>query len=341
MLSAYAAPPPFDGGYLDHRGNAWASVEAGTEGAAALALGHGLAWSTTGRLEASALWRGAEEWHFDEGLLFYRQAAELTLNSRTGAHPGGALVVEAHDGGWGSGALLGRLRWSSQRRGLELRLGPTVGLDATAAVAGGRITVEGRINLSPRLVLDGFLRSDLWAADLPLSDSSLALRIRAWPHPRWETSATTGGQLEADEVTVSPAAWGELGTTWWFHPLVGLCAHAGGALAANEDPVAWAFGGACFRGAASTAPPDHEPRPQRFSHWDPLATRVEVMGSFTGWEPVPLWRSSEGLWTGEFSLPSGASAYVYLVDGAILVPIDGDRIVADGFGGQSAVIDTP
>lgn len=330
-----------DEGHADHSGNAWGSVEAGTEGEAALSLSHGVAWSAVGPIEASALWRGAEEWHPEEGLLLYRQTVELTVNAGGTEHPGGALVVEAHDGGWGAGSLMGRLRWWSPRGGLELRLGPTVGLDAEGPLPGGRADAEGRLNLGPRLSVDGYLRADFWATEASLSESSLALRLRAWPHPRWEASATLGGELAVDNLATRPAAWGELRTTWWFHPLVGLTAHAGSTLSPDADPAGWAFGGVCIRGSANTVVPDRKLRARAFAYQDPLATSVEVLGSFTGWVPVPLWRNSDGTWTGEFDLPRGASEYVYLIDGGVAVPSDGDRLLDDGFGGQSAVIDTP
>ena len=71
------------------------------------------------------------------------------------------------------------------------------------------------------------------------------------------------------------------------------------------------------------------------------AASVAVLGTFTGWAPLPLVRGDDGVWTTEVSLSPGPSEYVYVVDGVVQVPTDAERLVDDGFGGKSGVVEGP
>lgn len=55
---------------------------------------------------------------------------------------------------------------------------------------------------------------------------------------------------------------------------------------------------------------------------DPRATRVSVVGDFTGWDPtkaVMTRDSGSGLWTATLSLPAGRHVYAFLVDDSVWV----------------------
>ena len=55
---------------------------------------------------------------------------------------------------------------------------------------------------------------------------------------------------------------------------------------------------------------------------DPRATRVSVVGDFTGWDPtkaVMTRDSGSGLWTATVSLPAGRHVYAFLVDDSVWV----------------------
>lgn len=68
--------------------------------------------------------------------------------------------------------------------------------------------------------------------------------------------------------------------------------------------------------------------------------RVEVAGSFSGWEPVPLVRTAGG-WEARIALGSGAHRVAVRVDGgAWRAPANLGK-VKDGFGGTSGIIVVP
>lgn len=55
---------------------------------------------------------------------------------------------------------------------------------------------------------------------------------------------------------------------------------------------------------------------------DPRATRVSVVGDFTGWDPTKAAMtrdSGSGLWTATVSLPAGRHVYAFLVDDSVWV----------------------
>jgi len=70
----------------------------------------------------------------------------------------------------------------------------------------------------------------------------------------------------------------------------------------------------------------------------PREARVQVVGSFSGWQPLDLdW--DEGRWVLELDLASGSYEYVFLVDGEVQVPAGPSR--SDGFGGENGVLSVP
>lgn len=55
---------------------------------------------------------------------------------------------------------------------------------------------------------------------------------------------------------------------------------------------------------------------------DPRASRVSVVGDFTGWDPTKAAMtrdSGSGLWTATLSLPAGRHVYAFLVDDSVWV----------------------
>ena len=65
----------------------------------------------------------------------------------------------------------------------------------------------------------------------------------------------------------------------------------------------------------------------------PEATAVEVMGGFTGWEPVALQPVGGGVWERRFRLPPGQHRLNVRVDGGAWDVPRGATAVDDGFGG--------
>jgi hypothetical protein len=69
----------------------------------------------------------------------------------------------------------------------------------------------------------------------------------------------------------------------------------------------------------------------------PAAARVEIVGDFTVWEPVPMLLRGDR-WEAELEVPAGAHHYGYLVDGEWYVPEDERSVVADEWGRTSAIL---
>ncbi|MEX1184948.1 MAG: glycogen-binding domain-containing protein [Gemmatimonadota bacterium] len=66
----------------------------------------------------------------------------------------------------------------------------------------------------------------------------------------------------------------------------------------------------------------------------PQATRVELAGSFTEWQPGhAMTRSEPGIWTVVVPLSPGVHDYAFVVDGERWVPDPDAPAVGDGFGG--------
>lgn len=56
-------------------------------------------------------------------------------------------------------------------------------------------------------------------------------------------------------------------------------------------------------------------KPVSFFCAAPRAKRVELVGGFNGWQPLPMARSVDGWWTAQVELCHGHHEYQFLVDG--------------------------
>jgi hypothetical protein len=71
----------------------------------------------------------------------------------------------------------------------------------------------------------------------------------------------------------------------------------------------------------------------------PDARTVAVAGDFSGWEPRPLKRGANGLWTLDTVIPPGLYHYSFIIDGGTwFVPSSATGIVDDGFGQKNAML---
>jgi hypothetical protein len=78
-----------------------------------------------------------------------------------------------------------------------------------------------------------------------------------------------------------------------------------------------------------------------FSLRVPGAERVEMSGEFTGWKPVALVRSAEGLWAVRLAVAPGAYRVNVRVDGGRWQAPPGTTAVADDFGGSAGLVVVP
>jgi 1,4-alpha-glucan branching enzyme len=73
----------------------------------------------------------------------------------------------------------------------------------------------------------------------------------------------------------------------------------------------------------------------------PHASRVELLGDFTGWKqtPVQMIRENPGWWSARVAVPAGDHNFAYLVDGAIwLADYAAHGVKLNGFGGWTSRI---
>lgn len=81
-------------------------------------------------------------------------------------------------------------------------------------------------------------------------------------------------------------------------------------------------------------------QPHRFVIYQPAARTVELAGSFSGWERIPLRPAGEsGYWETTLDLPQGEHRFSYIVEGDRRVA---DPTVAvresDDFGGENSIL---
>lgn len=78
----------------------------------------------------------------------------------------------------------------------------------------------------------------------------------------------------------------------------------------------------------------------RFVLFEPAAGQVELAGSFTGWQRIPMQRiGSSGYWEINLPVPSGEHRFAYILDGNRRIP---DPTLPasekDDFGGENSIL---
>jgi hypothetical protein len=80
----------------------------------------------------------------------------------------------------------------------------------------------------------------------------------------------------------------------------------------------------------------------RFVIYKPEASKVEITGSFTGWEKIPMHEAGDsGYWEVTLELPRGVHRFTYILDGSI--SFADPTVLAseqDDFGGVDSIIST-
>lgn len=137
---------------------------------------------------------------------------------------------------------------------------------------------------------------------------------------------------QAPVAKVPPVSYPQAKRWWrgiWLKPL----AYGIGCLLAGV--VLWHT---MIPNSATVAPPMF--KPHRFVIYRPDISRVEISGSFTGWQPRKMRRIGEtGYWETELNLPSGEHRFVYILEGQqhMADPTVQDR-EKDGFGGENSIL---
>lgn len=91
-----------------------------------------------------------------------------------------------------------------------------------------------------------------------------------------------------------------------------------------------------------THPDDHEALKgsKRFVLFEPAADRVELAGSFTGWQRLAMRRIGDtGYWELNLAIPSGEHRFVYILDGHRRMA-DPTLLASekDDFGGENSIL---
>lgn len=73
----------------------------------------------------------------------------------------------------------------------------------------------------------------------------------------------------------------------------------------------------------------------------PKASRVAVVGDWTGWQAVALERAPDGMWVLEVRLPRGVHRFNLVVDGKRWIVPEEVAAVDDGFGGKIGLLVVP
>ena len=75
-----------------------------------------------------------------------------------------------------------------------------------------------------------------------------------------------------------------------------------------------------------------------FTYIDRNAKSVAVVGSFNGWEPLPLTQSSDSVWSGSAMILPGRYEYQLVVDGKLIADPGAQQTAASEFGVANSVM---
>lgn len=263
----------------------------------------------------------------------------------------------SHSDGTNTGQLLGsgRLHLDGPSRGAWIGAGaggasadvwrPIVQADAGAWLATGPVTLSGGV--LPTRVDDTLRYTDAW----------LAFRRDAAP---LELTASLGARAGSN-LPALPAddnVWGSVTATYSLSPRLALVAGAG---TYPVDLTQGYPGGGYFtvsmrlrsaRGAVPAVVAEPVAPVRRFDVTRlpggaarirvvaSAASRIEIAGDFTAWEPVALTQAN-GVWTIDLRIPSGSHQVSIRADGGAWIAPPGLVEVRDEFGGRAGVLHVP
>lgn len=88
-----------------------------------------------------------------------------------------------------------------------------------------------------------------------------------------------------------------------------------------------------------TQPTEAPQAQQRFVLYLPQASQAKIIGTFTGWNPVPMHKvGTSGYWSLTLKVPPGEHRYSYLVENGRMVDPTVATRESDDFGGENSVI---
>ncbi len=153
----------------------------------------------------------------------------------------------------------------------------------------------------------------------------------------WDGVQTSHAGLPAAGATVM-RGYGTF--QWWIDESVALRADVGLEAGAGTTPYTrmYAMSGLHVSVGRVDAPPAVIPEGEVLLRFDvDNAVNVSVAGTFTDWQPMAMTRVDDR-WELQLDLPPGVHEYVYLVDGAPIVPPEAATTRPDDFGGLNGVL---
>lgn len=228
----------------------------------------------------------------------------------------------------------------------ELSVGAVRRQDEALGAIGALVRARSELRASPRLRLSSSLEARGFGASAP-GLARLGLGARYAPLPRlalraeaglWTSSGEPGlawaDQTAPDEVFASAALGGELelGGGWALPVEIGAY---GDLVGAQAPAFALRLG---LERALAPAPSEGGPRPVRLCVWAPEAEEAELLGSFSGWEALPLEAEPGGAWCRSVTLDQGVHFYLYRLDGVLVTPTDASLVQEDEFGVRQGVL---
>lgn len=237
--------------------------------------------------------------------------------------------VSGRQGGvWLGGA--GATGWTSVRTDVATALGPTAGVWARHATSSLAVT------FSP------FQFEGHWFPEAQGYVSISAGSLELTGYAGWR-----GAPAESE---IAPSSWAGAAAALWLTGEVALVVSGGG----YSADLLQALPGGRYISAAVRLTDRRRPvvnvKPRGSPVYEaeraegtlifevPGARRVDVVGDWTGWQPVPMRLARDGRWVLDAPLPPGVHRFNLVVDGDRWIVPDGVTDVDDGFGGRAGLL---
>ncbi|HKI96125.1 MAG TPA: glycogen-binding domain-containing protein [Gemmatimonadales bacterium] len=300
----------------------------------ALAAFQGNQWTTQGHGELSLLFTPFRS------LGAFR--AEVVASADGSVHSGGYRTagtrgeLRLHVAGRNAGMWLGGAAatgWTTGATGIATSAGPTAG------VWGRQGPLDAMVTWSP------FRLQGDWYQQAEGRLSTTAGPVDLMGYVGWRGAPAASG--------LPNSTWGGASATLWVSRQLALVlrggSYASDLLQALPRGKYISFGIRLSRGrpsvwAGTSAPhalyaPAHGEAVLRFHV--PKASRVDIVGDWTNWQPVALERASKGDWIFRAHVASGVHRFNLIVNGKDWIAAPGVSAVDDGLGGKISLLVVP
>jgi AMP-activated protein kinase-like protein len=298
----------------------------------ALAAFEASQWTSQGHGDVSLLFAPARSLHLVRTELVGSADGSVHSSGYRTAGTRGELrlhVAGAATGVWFGGTVI--TGWTTGSTGVGTAVGPTAG-------------VWGRRGpWSTTAVWTPFRLSGAWFQQVEGRVTASHGPVDAMGYVGWRGSG----------LGLSRSAWGGGSLTFWISRQAGLVL-SGGSYAADllqalprgrylsfgirlsqQRPSLWAGSSSGHTLYA------HEAGETELRFTVAGASRVDLVGDWTRWQPVPLERTPDGQWALRVKLTSGVHRFNLVVDGTRWIVPDGVAAVDDGFGGKISLLVVP